>query len=611
MVSIDLNDPRFNDALEIIEDGNVPKEDRELDVAKVLEEKLLEDFGDIYSDIFIELFLKTGEETITIGAIVKEPAPDFWIDIPLLNNIKVERDVDEIREAYSNLAQLTEMFDTRNDRFPEIKEKLQAIADTTEFRLQRQPITERMLGDEQVEEIATRSPGVWANGILPFMSDVSPAWRAAQEVSLVDDGNDAIAKRIENRIASSPKRGYLDWYLEKAYEWYLEGVWDAEEYFDKYYKLFRPGESVRKAQDRRKKNGFDPITEDEYPELGIPNLSDTLPEGVQPDPVDDGRIGESRPEEKDEDRDPEVLKNESGTTSHSLRDYSPEYFRDKMSSEREDDVRATFNYVEDGRFEGVMNSLHDAVNDMTGRTSREFLQENGRLKEWYDVYVELFDLTKETGRVSAPTDISPETFRDQLKTDGQRDTMVALRDIGEGERYGTFSQFLLDLNDMIHLLDKDEKEDFFSDKMNLLEWLQVFQRAEEIGVTEISGSLKREDIPLRREIEEKTEEIASEQIQKKLVSKIDEMDDGDGVFFDQVIPEVSDITGASEDRVEDEINNLLSKGAIYEPRPGSAKLLDVPSNLEMDEDIDVPEAKPAGEEQDEVEDEPKGLHEMF
>ncbi|MFB6147443.1 MAG: hypothetical protein ABEJ66_01025, partial [Candidatus Nanohaloarchaea archaeon] len=171
-------------------------------------------------------------------------------------------------------------FDTRSDKFPDIQEKLQKIARVTDFKLENQGIEDLLLSDEQVGAIASRSSEVWVEGILAYIKDQSFAWAAAQEVHLCASGNEGVCQTIENRIAGEPTRGFYKWYLLKAYEWRLQQVFEPGEFFERYYQLFKPGEGIREAQKRRQREGLAPITEDQYPELDIPDLNDTVAEGV-------------------------------------------------------------------------------------------------------------------------------------------------------------------------------------------------------------------------------------------------------------------------------------------------------------------------------------------
>ncbi|MFB6180650.1 MAG: OB-fold nucleic acid binding domain-containing protein [Candidatus Nanohalobium sp.] len=60
-----------------------------------------------------------------------------------------------------------------------------------------------------------------------------------------------------------------------------------------------------------------------------------------------------------------------------------------------------------------------------------------------------------------------------------------------------------------------------------------------------------------------------ENMEKEVLNTIEELDEGDGADYSQIIDELD----APEDQLEDTINSLLSDGTCYEPQPGKIKKL--------------------------------------
>lgn len=66
---------------------------------------------------------------------------------------------------------------------------------------------------------------------------------------------------------------------------------------------------------------------------------------------------------------------------------------------------------------------------------------------------------------------------------------------------------------------------------------------------------------------EKTEE--AENLERKVLEAVEELDTGDGADYADISEEVE----GTEEKLEETINNLLSEGTCYEPKPGKIKKL--------------------------------------
>ena len=88
------------------------------------------------------------------------------------------------------------------------------------------------------------------------------------------------------------------------------------------------------------------------------------------------------------------------------------------------------------------------------------------------------------------------------------------------------------------------------------------------------GEIQSERNPVRTErgAGQNKSENASEadsNLEKKVLDIIDEKDSGEGADYSEIIENVD----AEEEKLEDVINDLLSDGTCYEPRPGKIKKL--------------------------------------
>lgn len=116
----------------------------------------------------------------------------------------------------------------------------------------------------------------------------------------------------------------------------------------------------------------------------------------------------------------------------------------------------------------------------------------------------------------------------------------------------------------IHKIEKDLREKAEEIKSKDVSQEEMFNLAEREGINKelLTESGKSEE---KREEEEKDQKKAKDEV----LNLIEELDEGKGTDYSKVIDEVE----MDENQVEDIINDLLSEGTCYEPRPGKIKKL--------------------------------------
>ncbi|MFB6077178.1 MAG: hypothetical protein ABEK12_03550, partial [Candidatus Nanohaloarchaea archaeon] len=291
----------FVEAQDIIEEQTLPKEEREERAGELIEDNLLfPEYEDTYSDLLIDLFLQTGAETVTLGGLFIEPKPDHVIDISSINGVTAEGPLNMMEETWNNFEDITAMFDTRSDRFPDVQNRLENVSDLSQFRLEQQGVDPFLFTNDEVATVVARSPDLWTKKILLRLKGVSPALWAAQQVSLCAGGNDDVCSLIEQQIGGNPKRGRANWYLKQAYEEYLAGDWDAQAWFDTFYRLIEPGETIQQARKRRKQHGISTDPLDELEAGGDVDINVSASEEDIPEPDEDVETGADRVTEGEE-----------------------------------------------------------------------------------------------------------------------------------------------------------------------------------------------------------------------------------------------------------------------------------------------------------------------
>lgn len=92
--------------------------------------------------------------------------------------------------------------------------------------------------------------------------------------------------------------------------------------------------------------------------------------------------------------------------------------------------------------------------------------------------------------------------------------------------------------------------------------------AEEIG-EERARSLLKAEAPGGGGGEEKEEEMEDSELKKEILGVIDDLDEGKGASYQDIIDEID----ADEKKIDEVINDLLTEGTCFEPRPGRIKKL--------------------------------------
>lgn len=104
---------------------------------------------------------------------------------------------------------------------------------------------------------------------------------------------------------------------------------------------------------------------------------------------------------------------------------------------------------------------------------------------------------------------------------------------------------------------KEEHPDSYEEKL-----------AEEIGEERARTLLEAEETGGGEEAQEE-EEPEKKKLKNEILNTIDEVDEGEGASYQEIIKNV----GAEENEIDEVINDLLTEGTCFEPRPGKIKKL--------------------------------------
>jgi len=289
---------------------NIPKEDREMEMAEALEES---DEYDTVRDVFPQVMVglvyprggASGGRDFAENVKVEISAPTDTGDgdrlaipsgYPVL---KTQEPLIRVDKAFNDFADLIDLVDPQSDRFSELTNNLEAILDVTEFRIENDMVNwgDAILDLEEVQEIVTRSGDLWQNGYLTQMDKVSAAWVAAQRINVLSQKQEdrQLRKMIEDEIGTKPARGTVSWYLKQAYEIYLQNdTFDPVAFIDNFHNVFRAGESKRDA--KRRRGEVDIEQRKQNVAMGV---SPGAAGGVEPDPTPEP-TGEPTEEPTDE-----------------------------------------------------------------------------------------------------------------------------------------------------------------------------------------------------------------------------------------------------------------------------------------------------------------------
>ncbi|MCJ7478603.1 MAG: OB-fold nucleic acid binding domain-containing protein [Candidatus Nanohaloarchaeota archaeon QJJ-7] len=164
----------------------------------------------------------------------------------------------------------------------------------------------------------------------------------------------------------------------------------------------------------------------------------------------------------------------------------------------------------------------------------------------------------------------------------------------EGERYVN-PELILDRSptyELVRALELEQLEEEWVEYVELAEELKEDGKPDESIVQELQGKgLSEEDAEgvlqfvedgigeRSREIEAESDEVSTEEteddedenddLRESVMAAIETLDEGEGVEYSAIREEA----GIDEDTLEDVINDLLSDGTCYEPRPGRIKKL--------------------------------------
>ena len=121
-------------------------------------------------------------------------------------------------------------------------------------------------------------------------------------------------------------------------------------------------------------------------------------------------------------------------------------------------------------------------------------------------------------------------------------------------------------------------------KKTMEEWQQIYSTVKQLHESgkeqdelekEMAGKLNEEEVDavlqsFGEQFDTAPTEENKENIERKVLEAVEDLDEGDGADYSEILEQVED---ATEDQLEDTINSLLSDGTCYEPSPGKIKKL--------------------------------------
>lgn len=93
--------------------------------------------------------------------------------------------------------------------------------------------------------------------------------------------------------------------------------------------------------------------------------------------------------------------------------------------------------------------------------------------------------------------------------------------------------------------------------------------AEEVGIERAEAILKSRELDAESFEETETEEEDKSELRKDVLEVIEDVDEGEGASYQVIIEEVD----AEENEIDSVVNELLTEGTCFEPRPGKIKKL--------------------------------------
>ena len=135
------------------------------------------------------------------------------------------------------------------------------------------------------------------------------------------------------------------------------------------------------------------------------------------------------------------------------------------------------------------------------------------------------------------------------------------------EAYEFFKKYLEILNkrfkkEEIKKIEEKPKEE----KIELEE--EVAEETKDVKRTKDKKEIKKK-VKEKEKIEETVEEKRTASLRKEIIRLLEKLDTGEGVDVEELI----ELLGISKEEFEKIVNELISAGEVYEPRPGKLKLL--------------------------------------
>ncbi len=92
--------------------------------------------------------------------------------------------------------------------------------------------------------------------------------------------------------------------------------------------------------------------------------------------------------------------------------------------------------------------------------------------------------------------------------------------------------------------------------------------AEEVGIQRAEAIIKAEDLG-KDSFDDEAEEEDKSELRKEVMEAIENIDEGEGASYQDIIDNVD----AEENEIDNVVNDLLTEGTCFEPRPGKIKKL--------------------------------------
>lgn len=171
-------------------------------------------------------------------------------------------EIENWEEALNNFININKLLDSRNDFKQSTMSKIRKLTNLSGYKIRKGNLPKNIfLSNKNVKTIVQYSAEYYSDVLMYYIEDqVSKAFNAAQEVKLCKEGKKAICDRIEKKLEVEPKMAYPSWYLEQAYEEYLEGEFDPRKYTLLYHNIAdfndEMDDVLNKLEDRKEELGL-------------------------------------------------------------------------------------------------------------------------------------------------------------------------------------------------------------------------------------------------------------------------------------------------------------------------------------------------------------------